>query len=219
MQRTNKFLFLFLSLTIISLSINAQGKIACIGNSITYGSATEDRVANSFPGQLDQLLGDEWIVKNFGVSGATMLKNGDKSYWNQEAFEDAKNFQPDIVIIKLGTNDTKPQNWKYKDEYTGDYLDMIKIFRELESKPDIWICLPVPAYEDRWGIRDSIIKNDIIPFVTKIAEDTGVKLIDLYNPLSGKPEYFPDKIHPDNNGAKIIASLIANRVRKERPFR
>src|SRR4051812_7771397 len=85
-------------------------KVACVGDSITFGAGIKDRDKNSYPAQLQGLLGSGYEVKNFGVSGATLLKEGDKPYWKEKAFEAAKKFEPNIVIIKLGTNDSKPQN-------------------------------------------------------------------------------------------------------------
>jgi lysophospholipase L1-like esterase len=110
-------------------------RVACIGDSITFGSGIKFRSRDSYPAQLGRMLGNEWQVRNFGVSGATMLKNGDKPYWEQQALGDALAYNPHVVVIKLGTNDTKPQNWKYKDEFISDYADMIGHFKRLSAQP------------------------------------------------------------------------------------
>ena len=183
-------------------------RIACIGDSITYGASIKNRDRDCYPAQLGRMLGDKWQVRNFGVSGATLLKNGDLPYWNQQAFKDALAYNPNVVVIKLGTNDTKPQNWKYKDQFATDYADMIDRFAELSSSPRIWICQPVPAYPERWGISDTLIKNEVIPLVSQVARSKHVPVIDLYGPLSDKPEMFPDQIHPNAEGAHGIAAEI-----------
>ena len=183
-------------------------RIACIGDSITYGASIENRTRDCYPAQLGRMLGEKWQARNFGVSGATLLKKGDLPYWNQQAFKDALAYNPNVVVIKLGTNDTKPQNWKYKDQFAADYADMIDRFAELPSSPRIWICQPVPAYPERWGISDTRIKNEVIPLINDIAHNKHVPVIDLYGPLSGKPELFPDQIHPNAEGAHGIAKEI-----------
>lgn len=183
-------------------------KVACIGNSITYGSGIKDREHYSYPVQLGKMLGDKWEVRNFGVSGRTMLKKGDYPYWNEEAWAQAKAFLPDVVIIKLGTNDTKPQNWKYANEFYTDYKLMVDELKALSSHPKIYVCKPVPAYDIRWGINDSTIVNGVIPVVTKLAKKEKLKVIDLYKPLSGKAELFPDQIHPNAEGAGLMAEVI-----------
>lgn len=189
-------------------------KVACIGNSITYGSGIEDRQKNSYPAQLQEILGKNWQIKNFGISGATMVRNGDKPYWKQKAFDQSIAYLPDVVIIKLGTNDTKPQNWNAK-QYETDYKAMIEIYQQLSSKPTIYICQPVPAYEKRWKIDPEIIDGQVLLLVERIAQDTHVELIDLYTPLSGKSELFPDKIHPNAKGAKQMAEHIAKILQKD----
>lgn len=192
----------------ICLYAAAQLKVACIGNSITYGYGIENRDSSSYPSRLAKLLGSEWEVGNFGVNGATLLNNGDKPYRLQKEFTEAKAFNPAVVIIKLGTNDTKPQNWKHKSEYISDYSALIKEIRALPSKPFVFICLPAPAFGVRWGIRDSIIRADVIPMLKTIAESNKVPLIDLNIPLINHPEWFPDLIHPDARGAEYIAEIV-----------
>ena len=83
-------------------------KVACVGDSITLGAGLGD---NTYPEQLQRMLGGNYAVRNFGVSGATLLTNGDKPYVQQDLYHQSLSFQPDVVVIMLGTNDSKPQNW------------------------------------------------------------------------------------------------------------
>ena len=215
-----KRLLFIASWILFSISVFAQAidlsnysapvKVACIGNSITYGAGIADREHDSYPAQLGKMLGKKWDVRNFGVSGRTMLKKGDYPYWNEETYIQAKAFLPDVVIIKLGTNDTKPQNWKYASEFYADYKAMVDELKALPSHPKIYLCKPVPAYELRWGINDSIIVNGVIPLVKKLAKKEKTPVIDLYKPLSGKEDLFPDKIHPNAEGADLMAEVICN---------
>ncbi len=208
-----RFLISFIFVLITFLS-QAQLKIACVGNSITYGSGIENRDQNSYPAQLQALAGDEWQVKNFGVSGTTMLKKGDKPYWQQEALRKAILFEPDVVIIKLGTNDTKPQNWQYSEQFIINYLDMIEQFRTLSSQPEVFICLPVPAFEERWEIRPAVVKKEVVPAVRKTAKKSEAQLINLYRFFKKKPELFPDRIHPNAAGAALMAEIIYDHLQK-----
>ncbi len=186
----------------------APVKVACIGNSITYGSGIDDRPRDSYPSQLARMLGKKWEVRNFGVGGRTLLKKGDYPFWNEEAYAQAKAFLPDVVVIKLGTNDTKPQNWKYSGEFLADYRAMVKELKALSSHPKIYLCKPVPAYSNRWGINDSIIVHGVIPAVEKLAKEENLPVIDLYSALSGKASLFPDQIHPNAEGAGLMAKAI-----------
>jgi acyl-CoA thioesterase-1 len=181
-------------------------RVACVGDSITFGSGIENRDVNSYPAQLSRYLGKKWDVRNFGVGGATLLKQGDRPYWNETAYKQTLAFVPDAVIIKLGTNDTKPQNWAYKRQFITDYVALINSFKALGCH--IWICLPVPAFPERWGISDDVIKQETIPMIRDIAQQTDVSVIDLYQALAGRADLFPDQIHPNAQGAGVMARTI-----------
>ena len=190
-------------------------KVACVGNSITHGSGVKDPKKDSYPSVLGGLLGDGYEVHNFGFSGRTLLNKGDYPYMKEKMYQDALDFQPDIVTIKLGTNDSKPQNWKYKKEFKKDLTTMVKAFKALPSKPKIYLCYPVQAYAIQWGINDSIITHDVIPYIKAVAKKMKVEIIDLHTPLSGCPQYFPDHVHPNEAGAIRIAEEIYGVLRKK----
>ena len=191
----------------------APKRIACVGDSITFGAAIKDRVKNCYPAQLGRMLGEKFEVRNFGVNGATLLKKGDKPYWKLKAYANARDFQPEIVVVKLGTNDSKPHNWKHKEEYVADYVELIESFRKLASKPTVWVCYPVPAYPGRWGITDKVMKEEVMPRLDEVAKKSGCKVIDLYSALSDKKEMFPDLVHPNAKGATLIAEAVSSAIK------
>ncbi|HYC87436.1 MAG TPA: GDSL-type esterase/lipase family protein [Chryseosolibacter sp.] len=200
-------------LLIITLVSQAQQKIkvACIGNSITEGTSIDS--VQRYPAQLQRLLGDGYEVKNFGISGRTLLKKGDHPYWQEEKYQIALAWQPDIVIIKLGTNDSKPQNWIYADEFETDFKDLIHSFKDLPGKHRIFLCTPIPVFRESWGISARIVEEEIVPLIEKIARAERVGLIDLYRAIRQKPELAPDGVHPNADGAGVIAQEIFKIVR------
>lgn len=181
-------------------------KLACVGDSITQGVGAAGGM--SWPDQIGKMLGEKWEVKNFGVSGTTLLNNGDNPYQKQAAFKNAKEFNPDVVVIILGTNDTKPQNWKHKQHFVADYTDMIKQFAKLPSKPRIFICYPPYIAKDgNFGINESNTKDEI-PMVDKVAHATRAGVIDVHGALKDKDALIPDKVHPNTEGATEIAKAV-----------
>jgi len=196
-------------LAFLALSAQAQVlKVACIGDSITAGANVDNPAVNAYPIVLGRLLGTNYQASNFGVSGCTLLRNGDSPYWNQPAFQNATNYAPDIVTIMLGTNDSKPQNWVYADQFAGDLGRMIDVFANLPSHPRVFVCLPVPAYSIVSGINPDIIKNQIIPIIKNVAKLKGIMTVDMYAPLSGRPDLFTDNIHPTTAGTALIAKTL-----------
>ncbi|HEV7402570.1 MAG TPA: GDSL-type esterase/lipase family protein [Chthoniobacteraceae bacterium] len=185
----------------------AKKRVACVGDSITQGVGAGK--GESYPAQLQKLLGDSWEVQNFGVSGRTLLKQGDHPYWKEKAYEQALASKPDAVVIMLGTNDTKPQNWKFKEEFTGDYRALVKSFQELPSKPRVFICRPVPVPEPgNFGINEKGVQEEI-PMLDALAKELGAGVIDMHAALEGKPEMLPDHVHPNSAGAGEMAKAAA----------
>jgi lysophospholipase L1-like esterase len=200
-----------LLIVLTALIADAQDRIrvACVGDSITFGSGVAGRESNSYPAVLGQLLGEKYDVQNFGVSGATLLKKGDKPYWKEDAFKRATDFKPKIVVIKLGTNDTKPQNrTNHMADFVADLATMVEHFAALESKPKIYLCLPVPVYKTQWGINEESVAGEVIPAIKKVAAEKQLSVIDLHTALSDKKEMFPDNVHPNAAGAKLMAETI-----------
>jgi len=192
----------------------AQIKVACIGNSITQGQGMKKE--ETYPGQLQLKLGSDWDVRNFGHSGRTLLRHGDFPYVNEVTYTNAKDFAPDVVLIKLGTNDAKPQNWKFKDEFIADYNAMIKEIQSLPSKPIVILCLPVPAYATNFRINDTVVNGEIQRMVREVAKQNHLQLIDLYTPLSNHKEWFPDNIHPNPGGTAEMARVVAAVLQKDK---
>src|SRR5882762_9806471 len=168
-------------------------KIACIGASITAGARLKNPAKESYPAQLQAKLGNGYEVHNYGVSGCTMLRKGDKPYWKMPEYEAALNWQPDIVTIDLGGNDSKLVNRVYLDEYKKDCHDMIQSFAALPSHPRVILLLPVVSFvTDTAGIWDPVIVNRIIPLLKEVAYADKKELVNMHSLLIDKPALLPD---------------------------
>ncbi len=205
--------FTFLSILLAAAGLIAQPasaltKVACVGDSITAGSGVKDP-ARKYPAQLGVLLGSEFEVKNFGVGGATMLDEGDKPYKKQKAYTAALEFKPDIVVIKLGTNDSKPQNWAKKEGFASSTKSLVEAFQKANPKVKVFLCTPAPVIgKGNFGIREEIVKPEIIPLVKQVATEMKLEVIDIYSALAGKDALIPDRVHPNDEGATIIAKTV-----------
>ena len=207
-MRKSLFILFLLASTVAHAQLQ---KVACVGNSITEGAAIAE--GKRYPDVLGQLLGERYEVRNYGLGGRTLLKKGDNPYWKEQLYREVLEWQPDIVVIKLGTNDSKPQNWKYKDEFVADYREFIRSFEKLASKPKVYVCLPIPVYKTAWGITEEVVKGEVIPLIKKAAKAERVEIIDLYTALVGYSAMIPDGVHPDAEGAKIIAETVYKAIK------
>ena len=185
-------------------------KVACVGDSITQGVGAQR--GKSYPAQLQGLLGDGYQVGNFGVSARTLLKKGDFPYWNEKKYQDALAMEPAIVVIMLGTNDTKPQNWKFEAEFEADYRELVKSFQSLKSKPRVFVCRPVPVPGmGNYGINEENIQKEI-PRLDALAKALGCGVIDMHAALAKFPEMLPDRVHPNTAGAGEMAKAAARAI-------
>jgi lysophospholipase L1-like esterase len=216
---------------ILSIFATTQGfaqkqKVSCVGNSITYGYGLSNPSTQSYPSQMQVLLGtSSWSVGNFGVSSRTMLKKGDLPYWNEQAFANAKTYLPNLVMIELGTNDAKSWNWNNRgSEFVSNYKEMITIFRGLTSKPDVWIGLVPPGNNVSWNILGVVLKDSVNKRIKQVALESGVGLIDMFDALGGNlskwynsANFQVDSIHPTTAGAAIIAQKVKEMLLMPKP--
>lgn len=191
-------------------------RVACIGNSITDGHGIGMAPVNGYPAVLQKKLGEGYLVKNFGVSARTMMNKGDLPYMNELAWRDAKAFNPNIVVIKLGTNDSKTHNWVHgADEFRQSMQAMIDTLKALPSKPKIYLCSPIPAFKDSWTINDSVIVNGEMPIIKKLAKKNKCQFIDLHTSYTYGDMMLNDGIHPNAKGAAKMADIIFDAIEKK----
>lgn len=189
-------------------------KVACIGNSVTYGYGLPD-AGDTYPMQLQQQLGEDYEVGNFGHSGATLLRQGHNPFYKTEAFAQALAFAPDIAVIHLGLNDTDPRNWpNYGDEFEADYGWLLDTLRVINPHVQLYLCRLTPIFSGHPRFKSSTRDwywqiQDIIP---EIAAQHDVELIDLHTPLYHRPDLFSDNLHPDATGARIIAQVVYGKL-------
>lgn len=189
-------------------------KVACVGDSITYGTLVRRRRRNCYPVQLGKLFGQKFSVRNFGANGRAMQKAADLPYWDHAYFELSSKFQPDVVLIMLGTNDSRKPNWRGLEPYLRDYRDMLAHYSSLASKPLIYALTPPTEFvlENHATVRYEMIKeaaDEMTVGIKKMAQELGIEVIDIHSATAPHPEHFSfDGVHANVKGAKHIAATI-----------
>ncbi len=183
-------------------------RVACVGDSITQGVGTSNPAKFSYPSQLAKALGTGWTIGNFGKSRSTLIETGDYPYTHTIEFISSQDFNPNIVVIMLGTNDLKFTNIAEIDRYISDYTALINTYKNLVNKPKIYVAYPTPSYGNLAGITNDNIVNVLLPKIQVVSQTNNVGIINVYNALLNKKELFPDTLHPNDEGAKIIADTV-----------
>lgn len=203
-----------------------QIRVVCVGDSITYGHSVEDWEENNYPVVLQELLGEEYHVANYGSSGACVNPDGDAPYTQRKAYERSLVYDADILVFMLGTNDSKPQNWTDAKTFIRDYQELLNTYLQDTTPPKVYIGLCAKAY-DKDGADDGYAKYNIQPdvvdeIVNVLQKETlewemDIEILDVHRLTEAHPEWFShDGIHPNKDGARAIAKLVAEAIVSEK---
>ena len=223
---------------ILALATMAHAtNVACVGNSITEGYGIWGD--KKYPDHLQEMLGNDYTVSNFGVSsmtfaGATIKGgNNNSSYWKTDKFKAALASSPDIVVIELGTNDSKyftdkciwegaeRYNYLYnqceKSQLYSDYEALIDTFAHLPTSPEIFATLQPYSNNCDWGIMDTAIVSQINPIIKETAVKKGVNIIDLHTLFQTPAWFLADSVHPNASGAQELAKIVNKYITLAKP--
>lgn len=195
-----------LLLSLLSLNCGREKRnyrIGALGDSITRGSEQAN-----YPSELKALIPDKDSVTNYGVAGTCLVKDCFAPIWNTSAFSALLKDKPDIILVMLGTNDVHFKNYGVRQNFEMDYREMIDLFQEMDSEPRIVLCYPPPFYENS-PVGDSLVRTELIPIIDKIAADYHLEVVDTHFKVDDYPAHYPDKLHPDREGAHTLATIVA----------
>lgn len=187
-------------------------KVACVGDSITYGYSIKHWSKNNYPTVLQQLCGKGYCVNNYGHSGRTVQKEGDFPYVNEKLYHKSLSFHPDVVVLMLGTNDTKAANWCSKERFLEDYKELVLSYQNLPSAPCVYLMSPPPAFsvngsKVNFGINPCVIK-ELRQYIQKFADNNHLHYIDIYSVFDDNPELFSDGVHLNAKGTVLLAETV-----------
>ena len=195
-----------------------QIKVACVGDSVTYGHSIKNWPKNNYPALLGRALGEKYHVRSFGVSGSTVQPDGDQPYNITKAYEQSLEYEADIIVFMMGSNDSKPENWKGEEAFLREYNALIDKY--LEGEAQLYLCTP-PVANFPEGVTEGLTNYDIQPqyvevvseLIRQVAKDRELPLIDIFTLTVGNRTLFgKDNVHPSNKGAQAIAAEVFNSI-------
>ena len=222
MKKTIKVLALLLAIMLLGLPIavfqmiNFQNvkaqtssqklpvRVACVGDSITQMS--------NYTSDLQSMLGPNYAVGNFGVSGSTVSLESFKPYMYQPAYHEAQSFEPNIVVIMLGTNDAHEDMEQYSDSFMNDYTQLTDSFENLTTSPQVLVVKSPPVYNNSMGISPTFFSDDIIPSIQDVASQQNLSTVDVYGAFGNHSDYTIDGVHPNSDGAQLIATQVFDTI-------
>ncbi len=194
------------ALTVFAAAEQEVIKVACVGDSITAGSHASD-AAHAYPAVLQSLLGDGYEVRNFGVSGRTLMDSGDNPYTEMPQYEQSKAWLPDVVILMLGTNDSKAVNFAHKEEFVDDLEAMIQSYQALSSQPTVVVATSPTAFSTAHGISNDNLE-ELVVLQKQTAAKTRCPVIDIHALTAGRAGLFDDGVHCTDEGYAVLAGMM-----------
>lgn len=188
-------------------------KVACVGNSITYGYGTPDPSTDSYPAQLKTMIDTtRYEVRNFGKSRATLVEGTYFPYASQPEHDAAIAFAPDVVVIHLGVNDTDPRVWPdHRDDFIAHYLRLIDRFRT--ANPNVRVIIanasPLTVAHGRYKSSTMDWRYQVREAIATVAEITESELIDFETALIDHQNTITDAVHPNKRGLGYLAEMVA----------
>ena len=197
-------------------TVKGKVNIACIGDSVTRGAGVRGRRKQTWECFLNEKLGEDYHVLNCGISGCTLQKEGDCPYTGSTLYPHTLNLKADVYLVMLGSNDTKPQNWN-EENYKTQLKEFLKGYLSLDNHPRVIVMIPTECFPDKTGkvafhINKHIIDGVLPGIIRKTAEDLGIETIDLLTPTLDHEERYVDGVHPNEEGNRHIAEVIAGHL-------
>lgn len=189
-------------------------RVACIGDSLTWGFTLVDPWRENYPALLQELLGADFTVRNFGFNGASVRADSYTSYAETSAFRSSLTWEPDIVLMMLGSNDCVPQEWD-PVAFRRDYERIVASYRGLPSQPRLILIAPIRMFRVMgftfMDLSPETLEQGVRPAIKAIAADHGLEFVDLRDVIPDS-RYCYDGVHPQAEGTRLVAEAIFERV-------
>jgi len=190
-------------------------RVACIGDSITNGCFVPGCFFRSYPARLQSMLGRKYHVENFGLNGRSVQPSADYPYSAETEYVKSLKFSPDIVIIMLGTNDTKKCNWISRECFETEYRILVNSYLNLASRPRVILCTP-PWQRKPRNFIEALSNNTfdehqepIGVAIKELGNEKGLSVVDLHTAFTNRIDLLSyDGVHPNAKGQLLIAEKV-----------
>ena len=189
-------------------------RVACIGDSLTWGFSLPEPWRQSYPALLQERLGADFAVRNFGCNGASVRFDADLPYVETMAYGESRAWNPNIVLLMLGSNDATPWDWDAA-AFRRDYKRLIASYCELPSQPRVILIAPIRMFRVMGGtfggLSPETLEDGVRPAIREVAGECGLQCIDLVD-LFTDARYCYDGVHPNVAGVRLMVEEICLQI-------
>ncbi len=197
---------LIFPLSLFPEDLSSGPKIACVGDSLTYGYGLFNRNRDSYPSQTDAFLPSHWEIRNYGINGACATAGHPDFYLNNPV-EELAAWDADIIILMLGSNDSKDSIWNSRDSYIKGMGRILNRIKGINTR--VVLMTPPPCHLNLFGISNERIQNEVIPALRQFAGSEGYRLLETGELFRDEEGIYLDNIHMNSKGYGILSFLVA----------
>lgn len=194
-------------------------RIACVGDSITEGTANPDHALHHWPrllqGMLDEVAAGEYEVKNYGLSGTMLLRDAPVSYWKTGHLAASLRWKPDVVIVNLGTNDALRREVDLDAaQVQADLEALLEGYRQANPNVRLWLSDLTPIFPIHRGYAYSRPARELIAgVIRRVGEQQGLSVLGFHGALADQPRWLPDGLHPNTLANERLAQTVFEALR------
>lgn len=202
-------------------------KVACVGDSITQGINSTDKINKIYPAYLQEMLGWNYYVLNAGLSGYSVVNTDDYAYCKSAQYKDALRLVPDVVIYALGTNDANPgqayKNWdnpenNREEKFLASNRELLDSFYDVNPDCQIFLCYPASLFKvgnDQWNAIPWAegIEKHVRPLLEQIVAEYELPTVDFWQWSKDNSYVFTDGLHPKDETYEPFAKHIYDNIK------
>ncbi|MDR3216004.1 MAG: GDSL-type esterase/lipase family protein [Clostridiaceae bacterium] len=198
-------------------------RVAAVGDSLTYGHSWN---GESYPVALAAALGGQYNVRNLGHNGASVTGFGGDSavgaYKTTAEYAQSLAFNPDIVLIMLGSNDSSAWS-KAQAKFESEFTALVDAYKN--RNPDVKIIImtsPQIASNAAFAGNaaaaatvNNIIRTEVKLRQESVASATGATVADIHGLIrnmidGGDKDIFRvnDGVHFTWHAAQAVATFL-----------
>ncbi|KXT78668.1 putative xylanase [Streptococcus sp. DD13] len=170
-----------------------------------------DRSKESYPAYLLAELGSFFRIANYGLAGRSLQSSSDFPYFQEKNAQASLSSQANLVLLMLGTNDTRPQYWE-KERFEMEYRSRLASYASMTSHPEIFLLIPPFIPTSRYGLDNHVLAHSIRPFLKQLGQELSLPVVDLYELTENKGELYSDGVHLNAKGNQVVGHALAQAI-------